>query len=291
VKNRVLVTGGGGSVGRGVAKQLHREGHRVRVFDLPGLDYTDLEGIADIEIVRGDITRADALRSALEDVGGVVHLAAILPPASEKNRDLTFDVNVSATLSLAAELNRIDPDMPVVFSSSVNTYGDTTRDEPPVGADRPQSASSIYGQSKIAAEEGLRGRCPHATTLRISGIAIPEFREPPEIWPFAADQRIEFVHRDDVVTALCRAVAEEEARGEVFIVAGGESWRKTGRSYIRDYYELLGVPIEEARFQDTPGYFDWYETASAQKVLGYQNNSYEDYLGQIRDEIRKLLGD
>ncbi len=291
MKKTVLVSGGAGSVGRRVAIRLHREGHSVRVFDLPDLDYTGLEGMPGLEIIRGDITGTDSIRPALENVGAVIHLAAVLPPASEEDRDLTFKVNVAATLSLAEEMNRFAADAPFVFSSSVNTYGDTTENEPPVTVDRAQHGSNVYAESKIAAEKGLREICPHAIILRISGISVPEFMEPPAVWPFTSDQRIEFVHRDDVVTALCSSVSEQGARGQVFNVAGGTSWRKTGRSYVKDYYDLLGVPIEEASFQESPGFFDWYDTAQSQRVLRYQTTSYEDYLQQIRDEYRHLIDD
>ena len=291
MKKTVLVSGGAGSVGRRVAIRLHREGHSVRVFDLPDLDYAGLEGMSGLEIIRGDITRTDSIRPALENVGAVIHLAAVLPPASEEDRDLTFKVNVAATLSLAEEMNQLAANAPFVFSSSVNTYGDTTENEPPVTAERAQHASNVYAESKIAAEKGLLEICPHVIILRISGISVPEFMEPPAVWPFSSDQRIEFVHRDDVVTALCSSVSEQGARGQVFNVAGGTSWRRTGRSYVKDYYDLLGVPIEEASFQESPGFFDWYDTAQSQRVLRYQTTSYEDYLQQIRDEYRHLIDD
>jgi nucleoside-diphosphate-sugar epimerase len=288
VNKPVLVTGGAGSVGSQVVKRLQAEGQLVRVFDLPGLDYTGLEGIQGVEIVRGDITQENTVFYALEDVCAVIHLAAILSPASEQDRDLTFAVNAKATLSLARGINRVASNTPFVFSSSVNTYGDTTGEEPPIAVEHSQHASDIYAESKIAAEKVLRETCPHAVILRISGISIPAFREPPEAWPFKADQRIEFVHRDDVVTALCASVDAEEARGQVFNVAGGYSWRTTGWSYVKDYYELLGVPIGEASFRDYPGWFDWYDTSTSQRVLKYQNTSYGTYLGQIEAEIRNL---
>ncbi|MBA7557735.1 hypothetical protein ES705_50505 [subsurface metagenome] len=104
-----------------------------------------------------------------------------------------------------------------------------------------------------------------------------------------ADQRIEFVHRDDVVTALCAAARMEEAKGQVFNIAGGDTWRTTGQAYTKDFYDLLGVPIEDARFQDEPGWCDWYDTGESQHVLHYRNTSYQAYLGQLRDEIEKMM--
>jgi nucleoside-diphosphate-sugar epimerase len=253
------------------------------------MDYTSLEGEKGIEVLRGDITKDEYVLQAVEGVNAVIHLAALLPPASERDRVLTFSVNVEGTSRIAEVLKREDPDAPLVLSSSVSTYGDTTRGEPPVGVNHPQHALDVYADSKIIAERRLREDFPNAVVLRISGISVPAFQEPPETWPFMAQQRIEFIHRDDVVTALCASVTAEDARGCVFNVAGGPTWRVTGSSYVKDYYDILGVPIEEARFQEDPGWFDWYDTDESQRILGYQNTSYETYLSQLRAEIERLM--
>jgi len=285
----VLVTGGAGSVGKRVVQQLCKECYTVRVFDLPNMDYTGLEGAEGIEVLRGDITQLTSVHQAVEGVSAVIHLAALLPPVSEQRRELTFAVNVEGTVRVAEALKRANPNAPLVFSSSVSTYGDTTGVKLLVTVDHPQQALDIYAESKIAAERSLRESYPNAVILRISGISVPSIQSPPEVWPFMADQRIEFIHRDDVVRALCTAARVEGAKGHVFNIAGGITWRTTGRAYIKDYYDLLGVTIEEAHFQEHPGWCDWYDTEESQRVLRYQNTSYQAYLGQLRDEIEKMM--
>ena len=285
----VLVTGGAGSVGKRVVQYLRKEGYTVRVFDLPNMDYADLEGVEGIEVLCGDITRLTSVQQAVEGVSAVIHLAALLPPTSERRRELTFAVNVDGTARVAEALKRANPDAPLVFSSSVSTYGDTTGVKLPVTVDHPQQALDIYAESKITAERSLRESYPNAVILRISGISVPSIQSPPEVWPFMADQRIEFIHRDDVVTALCAAVGAERAKGHAFNIAGGLTWRTTGQAYVKDYYDLLGVSIEEAHFQEQPGWCDWYDTEESQNILRYQNNSYQAYLGQLRDEIKKMM--
>jgi nucleoside-diphosphate-sugar epimerase len=158
-----------------------------------------------------------------------------------------------------------------------------------VTVDHPQRALDIYAESKIEAERRLHEVLPKATTLRIAGVSVPAFQAPPNVWPFMAEQRIEFVHRDDVVTALCNAALNEEARGQVFNIAGGPTWQMTGRKYVADYFDLLGVPIEEASFSEQPGWFDWYDTAASERALAYQNTPYETYLAQLREEIERLM--
>jgi nucleoside-diphosphate-sugar epimerase len=285
----VLVTGGAGSVGKLVVRQLRAMGYAVRAFDLPAMDYAELDGKEGIEILRGDVTRLDSLEVAVRDVSAVIHLAAILPPASERSRKRTFAVNTWGTKRLAETLGKANPAARLVFSSSVSTYGDTTGRTKPVTADHPQQALDIYAESKIAAEELLLKSYPDTTVLRISGISVPSVLSPPQVWPFMADQRIEFVHRDDVVTALCNAIEAREARGRVFNIAGGSTWRMKGKAYVKDYFDLLGVPIEEAHFQEHPGWCDWYNTIDSQRALHYQKTSYHAYLDQIRGEIEKLM--
>ncbi len=288
MKGPVLVTGGAGSVGKRVAQRLRKEGYTVRVFDLPSMDYSGLEGEEGIEILRGDLTKDDCVEQAVQGISALIHLAALLPPASERHRGSTFGVNVEGTARVTEALKQTNPNAPLVFSSSVNTYGDTTAVKLPITVDFPQQALDIYAESKITAEEYLRESYPNVIILRISGISVPSIQSPPEVWPFTADQRIEFIHRDDVVTALYRAVRIKRS-GRVFNIAGGPTWRTTGRTYVKDYYDLLGVPTEEARFQEHPGGYDWYDTKESQCVLHYQNTPYQRYLNQLHAEIKEMM--
>ena len=93
----VLITGGAGSVGRILVSRLRHDGRSVRVFDLPSMSYAGLEGEDGIEVVKGDITDGAAVQRAVDGVEAVIHLAAILPPAIERERARTFAVNVEGT--------------------------------------------------------------------------------------------------------------------------------------------------------------------------------------------------
>ena len=110
MKGTVLITGGAGSVGKCVAQRLCDQGSQVRVFDLPPMDFSGLEDKEGIEIIRGDLTKAEAVEAAIQDVGAVIHLAALMPPGSEKNRAFTFAVNVEGTTRLAEMLKRVNPE-------------------------------------------------------------------------------------------------------------------------------------------------------------------------------------
>jgi nucleoside-diphosphate-sugar epimerase len=287
----VLITGGAGSVGRILVSRLRHEGRLVRVFDLPTMDYSGLDGAEGIQVVKGDITDAATVGQAVEGVEAVIHLAAILPPVSEHDRTRTFAVNVEGTRQIVRALERLAPQAVLIFSSSVSTYGDTTQEVPPVRVSHAQRAIDVYAESKIAGEQMLLASQTGWVILRIAGIAVPAFQEPPAVWPFTPEQRLELVHRDDVVTAIDHATTAAAARGKILNIAGGATWQVTGREYVERLYDLLGVPPEEARFRPSPGWVDWYDTMESQALLRYQNTPYGTFLSQIEAEIARLMGD
>jgi nucleoside-diphosphate-sugar epimerase len=287
----VLITGGAGSVGRILVSQLQQDNQAVRVLDLPSMNYAGLEDVDGIEVIKGDITDAGTVHQAVDGVEAVIHLAAILPPASERDRAKTFAVNVDGTTHLVRALEAIAPQATLVFSSSVSTYGDTTQEPPPVLVSRAQHAIDVYAESKIISEQVVRDSRASWVILRIAGIAVPAFQEPPAIWPFMPDQRVELVHRDDVVTAIYNAVTDPAARGRIFNIAGGATWQVTGGEYVARLYDLLGVSPEEATFRTSPGWVDWYDTQESQQLLNYQQTPYGTFLAQIEAEIARLMGD
>ncbi|MDH3602187.1 MAG: NAD(P)-dependent oxidoreductase [Candidatus Tectomicrobia bacterium] len=287
----ILITGGAGSVGRLLVQRCREAGQPVRIFDLPVCDFSGLEGEAGIEVVKGDITDAATVEQAVHGVGAVMHLAALLPPASEAHRERTLAINVEGTSTILRAMETGAKDAVLVFSSSVSTYGDTRAEPPPVRVEHPQTALDIYAESKIASEGRIRESSVDAVILRIAGISVPVLQEPPEVWPFTAEQRLEMVHRDDVVTALYNALVTPEARGKTLNIGGGSTWQTTGSQYVEDHFELIGVPVEMAAFRGDhePGWVDWYDSAEAQQLLAYQEHSYEMYLDTLRAEVAKML--
>jgi nucleoside-diphosphate-sugar epimerase len=289
----ILITGGAGSVGRRLVQRCRADGYSVRVFDLPVCNFAGLEGEAGIDVIKGDITDPATVERAVQGAGAVLHLAALLPPASEANRERTFAINVQGTANIMKAMETHASDAVLVFSSSVSTYGNTTAEAPPIRVSHSQTALDIYAESKIAGEQLLRKTALGTVVLRIAGITVPELQEPPTVWPFTAEQRLEMVHRDDVVTALYKALITPAVRGKVLNVAGGPTWQTTGRQYVIDQYEILGVPLEMASFRsaDQAGWVDWYDTEESQRLLGYQEHTYTDYLDTLRREVERMLED
>ena len=287
----VLITGGAGSVGRQLAGMFLAEGRPVRIFDLPFMDFSGLEDEPNVEIIKGDITDKESVSEAVRNVGGILHLAALLPPTSERDRDKTFAVNVEGTRNIAEALKSHGSKATLVFTSSISTYGDTSKESDPIKITQPQDAIDIYAESKIAGEKILVGSGVNFVILRIASIAVPAFLEPPEPWPFTSDQRVEMVHRDDVADAIKSSVDTPEAVGNVFNIAGGSTWRLAGKDYVEDFFNFMGAPVEMAVYREEPGWNDWYDTVESQKILNYQNRSYDFYSGEMKAIVEEMMAE
>ena len=276
-------------MGRLVVGALRNTGKRVRVFDLPSADFSPFESDPEVEVASGDITSSSDVAAAVDGVETLVHLAAILPPVSEANPELTNHVNVEGTRVLLEEMGRLAPGARVVFSSSVSVYGRPAEHCRIVTADDPMTPDDHYAHSKAESEQLVRESGLDWIALRISGVAIPIFQEPPPEWPFRPDQQIEFVHRDDAVTALVSATDPKVPAGRSHIISGGPSWRMTGARYVEDFFRLVEVDPEDAVYQAEPGHFSWYDSGNSQEQLSYQNISYGEYLRQLEANIEELL--
>jgi nucleoside-diphosphate-sugar epimerase len=198
-------------------------------------------------------------------------------------------VNVQGTANLIAALEASNPDARLVLSSSVCVYGDTSARQPPIGVDAPLQAVDIYAESKIEAERLAMASSLRCTVLRISGISVPAFLAPPAVWPFQAEQRIEFICRDDVVRALAACVSDGETSSAVFNIAGGPTWRMLGRAYVVRFNEVMGLPPEEGQYSERPGYFDWYDTDESEAALGYQQTTFEQFLERLDKAIEAAM--
>ena len=286
----ILVTGGAGRLGANTAYGLREQGHLVRVMDIEAADFFLFEDEEGFEVVKGDIRDADLIDEATQGCSAVFHLAAILPPVSENNRELTMAVNVDGT-QVVINACRQAGSIPLIFSSSVSTYGDTSQEEPPIGVDHAQRALNIYPESKIKSEELVKAAGIPYVILRIAGIAVPAFLDPPEPWPFIPEQRVEFVALNDLVTAMINLVDNAGAHGKVFNLGGGPSWQVLGEEYARRYCETLEISFDSQTYYEKPGWLDWYDTEESQKILQYQNTSFDDFHAMLKEAMDEALGE
>ncbi len=89
---RVLVTGGAGYMGSVLCQQLLQNGHHVRALDSMlhgGQALLPLYSEDNFSFIQGDVRDSDVLDAALDQIDGVVNLAAIVgDPACARDPEL-----------------------------------------------------------------------------------------------------------------------------------------------------------------------------------------------------------
>lgn len=285
----ILITGGAGSFGRMLASMLKEKGHRLRIFDLPSCDYDFCRGWENTTVFPGNILDAASLKPALNGTDQVFHLAAILPPASEIDRTRTFKVNVEGTKALLDTISGLTSPPRVVFTSSVHVYGNTSDEKVLIGPDHPVNPDDWYAESKVEAEQILFSSGVNYANLRISGVVIPAFLDPPEPWAFTADQKIELICLKDLAYAMSVIPDHFDILGKTLILAGGKSWQVTGMTYVKRWGQIMDIPLDEMNFLDHPGWFNWYDTTESQRLLAYQKTSLDDFFQELDHAVQEAL--
>jgi nucleoside-diphosphate-sugar epimerase len=148
---RILVTGGSGTIGPYVLRDLLQAGHSVRCYGRTTAP--PVEGVA---FHTGDILDLETLDRACMGIDAIVHLAAV-PGPRRATPERLIQVNVVGTVCVleAALRNKIRK---VVFASSGAATGftfSTTKITPkyfPVDEEHPCEPQDEYGLSKLLAE-------------------------------------------------------------------------------------------------------------------------------------------
>ena len=164
---RVIVTGAGGFVGRGLVAALAAD-HDVVAID------RDCAGLAAdrVRALPGDFADPAILAAAFGDgCDAVVHLATVPGGAAEQDPALAFSVNVAGTAALAEAARACGP-VRFLFASSIAVIGDPM----PAAVDdtTPLRPRMLYGAHKAMTEQWLatlsrRGDLD-ALSLRLPGI-------------------------------------------------------------------------------------------------------------------------
>jgi nucleoside-diphosphate-sugar epimerase len=261
--NRVLVTGGAGTIGTAVVRRLLRDpAWEVRVSDQrPAPDWMR-EGC---EVDTGDLRSVTRAREAMEGCSHVVHAAAV--PGGPDYRLLEVN-NALYNAVVRAALDHAVDRFVLVSSPSVFERADVfpTPEEAVSDCPTPLSAdgfSKLTGErycSAAEAEHGLRfticrpfdpyGPGEVGEVLR-AALALP------------GDWTRTPTHVDDVADGIVTAMGSEAGLGEDFNLAAGEELPLADIAAMCDDLAPLPAPADRAVRR-------WPSVEKARRLLGWE---------------------
>jgi nucleoside-diphosphate-sugar epimerase len=300
----VMVTGAAGLIGSNIVRTLLARDDTVIALDRDLATGRLDEPIADgtITALQADISDAAAVDAAVAEngVSHIIHTAAVLPPVSEDNPRLGFDINIGGTNNVfdAAVAHGVRR---VVYPSSVSTYsdqsdyGDAVLDE-----ESMQQPFSIYGVTKLANEfaaraytrnagldcRGLRictvfghgrltGRSAAASAM-ISSAAVGE----PYRSAVTPDQTSAYIYVDDVAELMVRTAFAESLQRDVYCVGSNRASLNDVAATVHGF-----LPDADIIFEPDAAGFSQINRMSGARLdadLGYVMPPLAD---RIRDQI------
>jgi NAD dependent epimerase/dehydratase len=153
----VLVTGSDGFIGSHLVEHLVDNGYSVRAFvfynslnNWGWIDSFSEELKSKIDIFAGDIRDPNGVRTAMEGIDTVFHLAALIAiPFSYHSPDSYVDTNIKGTLNVL-QAARLLKTRRVLVTSTSEVYG--TAQYVPIDEKHPFQGQSPYSASKIGAD-------------------------------------------------------------------------------------------------------------------------------------------
>lgn len=242
-----LVTGSSGFIGARLVETMRREGKRCRCLVRRPAKGDD--------VVVADLADIKALTAACAGVERVFHCAGhahAFSSLSNAEAELHWRFNFEGTRNLAEAAGQAGVQR-FIFLSSVKAMaepGEVCADE-----DLPGQPTTVYGQSKRAAEEVVleagRQYDMHVVNLRLAmvygsgglgnlermGRLVRRGWFPP--LPETGNHR-SLVHVDDVIAAMLLVADDDRANGRTYIITGPEA--PSGRQLYDTMREVLGLP-------------------------------------------------
>jgi len=287
---RVLVTGAFGNIGTNALKSLLEQGHKVRCFvrkrKANQRKANKFKG--QIEVVWGDVRRPGDMAAAIKDQEVVIHLAFIMPPASEERPEWAREINVGGTQNLLNAMKALSPLPKIIFSSSFTVFGETQHQPPPRTVSDPVQPMDNYTHHKVECEKLLHESGLGWAVFRFAVVppmSLGGFS--PKVFDIPVDTRVEFVHPRDAGLALANAVSCKEVWGKTLLIGSGPSGQLYYGDFIGRMLEALGIGrLPDQAFGFASAYTDWLDTTESQRLLQYQQHSFEDLV----QETASLLG-
>jgi len=287
---QVLVTGSCGNIGANVVDLLVQRGYGVRGVDLDTKRNRRTAARWDgrVDMRFGSICNVALVADLVSGMDHVIHLAAVVPPATDVDQAKGYAVNVVATRTLiaACEARAVPPRL--TFTSTAAIWGRNDEADGPRRANEKISPSDNYTRQKAECEAMLRRSELDTLVFRIAmtpPVALAALS--PFVFDMHPDMRVEFTHPKDQALGIVNSLLlDEQVIGRTLCLGGGTRNRYRYREFMNMAFEAMGLPaLPRSAFGDALFLTDWVDSEESQAILDYQRHDASSYFEEVSAEL------
>jgi len=301
-KQRVLLTGPTGTMGRATLDELIKRGQfEIVVFSLATKkDKKILSKYNNITIIYGDLRNYQEVLIAIKDIDIILHTAALVSPLADKYPKLAYEINFNGTKNIVEAIieNNQQNITKLVY---IGTVAETGNRPIPIhwgriGDPINPSICDYYALSKIAAERYvIESDIKYWVSLRQTGILYKnilnindgiEYHQP-------LNNHLEWVSVKDsanLLVNICNPDITNEVWNNCFNVGGGETFRLTAYQFMASMFNLVDVDIKDIyepkmfALKNFHGQF-YLDSDKLEQLVPFRTQSFNEVLQHLKDHL------
>ncbi len=229
---KILITGGAGYIGSSLCEYLLKNNHKVTVLDTFMFSNSSLNSYMsnkNFSVYQEDVRNINSIKKYLSENDVIVPLACLVgaPLCNLKEEEAT-QVNFQ---SIKGMINNLSKDQYVIYPTTNSGYGVGEKDKF-CTEDTPLKPISVYGKTKVKAEEYIAENFSNSTRLRLATVfgCSPRMRldllvndfvyratKDKFIVLFESHFKRNFIHIRDVCRTIMMSIEDQENfSGETF---------------------------------------------------------------------------
>ena len=254
-----------------------------------------------IGIIRGSVADREVCAELVKDADYVIHMAAVIPPASDANPADSEECNKLGAVALIDAVKACVPQPSYIHISTVALYGNRNEKHlfARVGDPLLVSPFDCYAMHKLYGERYcLDAELERFVVLRQTAMLYPEMMEnnikDGLMFHTALNAPLEWdTSRDSGY--LIKRILERDAKGEIddfwqkiYNIGAGIRGRETGYDTFNDGFAMIGGSTESFfkpnQFATRNFHGVWFADADElQKLFGYQRDGVHEYWREIAE--------
>ena len=291
-----MITGATGAIGQMILEQLSVLGllSNVTVFVRDSRNTTKvLQKFSDaINIVYGDITNLEDVKTACHHQDVVIHLAAVIPPFSENHVELGYKINRDGVANVVKAMEEVAPSAFLLFSSSIVVYGDRLKNPHIRATDKlDEEQHDNYGVAKIQAERIIQNSSLNWSIFRLTAImGVGNHKVSGIMFDVPLETPMEIATVRDTARAFIHAINKKEVLNrKIFNLSGGEKCQISYLEFLTRSFRAFGMgeinfPKYAFAFQNFHcGYYA--DGDELEKILKFRTDTIDTYFKRVHDDI------